>query len=415
MSRNRDLNSNPDRFKILNTNELRDLLQDEETMDQIIRLSQKFQSLQVDRETLLTTNRSLAEKNLSRRPRLQNRKLQLAEKYRELEMVTDVCQEKQRRLDTCIQRRGSQMALCLLQEEVVRAEEDSEDLLEKFMAGGVPLEAFLESFQSSRKVYHIRRTQADKLQELCRPQRKPRNLNEAEATSVERQEARSTGAFAAPGPPRVFQLRYGLTPAIILPRFPLASNPAPGHAACLPPLDGQQGQAQAFGPSAPRPGLGKPVGLRVIGQIPGWQARPESARKLSYRWGLPTPPRAWRAITSPTQSNSRNKSQRASQRRPSTGADRPHGAAGRQLEDWAPIHPRLSDLVQFVSPISPETKDGSQPEDVRKRGRRRRHCQTADPFVRESYFCYINVNSRHCRRQLKLANCPICQRPIKCL
>ena len=41
MSRSRDLNSNPDQFRILNTNELRNLLQDEGTMDQIIRLSQK--------------------------------------------------------------------------------------------------------------------------------------------------------------------------------------------------------------------------------------------------------------------------------------------------------------------------------------------------------------------------------------
>ncbi|KAJ8368381.1 hypothetical protein SKAU_G00084090 [Synaphobranchus kaupii] len=275
MSRNRDLNCNPDHFKILNTNELRDLLQDEETMDQIIRLSQKFQGLQVDRETLLTANRRLAEENLSRRPRLRNCKLLLAEKYRELEELVAVCQDKQSRLDTCIQRHGPQMAQYLLHKEVACAEEKSEDLLEKFMADGLSLEGFLESFQSSRKVYHVRRAQAEKLQELCRQRCKLRNLNEAENESS-KQHKPPPECLVTQGPPRVFQLRYGLTPAIILPRVPLASNPA----ACLPPLDKQLGQAQAFGPSAPRPGPGQPVGLRVIGQLPGWPARPVRLQQL---------------------------------------------------------------------------------------------------------------------------------------
>ncbi|XP_061073413.1 vacuolar protein sorting-associated protein 37D-like [Conger conger] len=277
MSRSRDLNSNPDQFRILNTNELRNLLQDEGTMDQIIRLSQKFQGLQVDRETLLTANRSQAEENLSQRPRLQNCKLLLAEKYRELEQLDAVCREKQSRLDTCIQRHGPQTAQHLLQEEVARAEVKSEDLLENFMEGGMSLEGFLESFQCSRKVYHIRRAQAEKLQELCRPRWKLRNLNEAKNESREQQKPPVDGP-AAPGPPRVFKLRYGLTPAIILPRVPLASNPAPAHAACLPPLDKQLGQA--FGPSAPCPGPGQPVGLRVIGHLPGWSARPVRLQQL---------------------------------------------------------------------------------------------------------------------------------------
>ncbi|KAI1893559.1 hypothetical protein AGOR_G00124970 [Albula goreensis] len=279
MSRNRNLNSNPDRFKILNTNELRDLLQDEETMDQIIRLSQKFQSLQVDRETLLTANRSLAEENLSRRPHLQNRKLQLADKYRELEKLTTICKEKQKRIDACIQKHGPQMAQYLLQEKMTRAEEESEDILEKFMIGGTSVEVFLESFQSSRKVYHTRRAQAEKLQELYRPRWKLRNLNEVEAKSTEQHETPPNGS-ATQGLPRVFQLRYGLTPAIILPHCPLSINRAPAHAACLPPLDNCLGHGQTHGTSTHRLGPGQPVGLRVIGQIPGWPARPVRLQQL---------------------------------------------------------------------------------------------------------------------------------------
>ncbi|XP_036393274.1 vacuolar protein sorting-associated protein 37D-like [Megalops cyprinoides] len=282
MSHKRDPNSNPERFRILNTNELRDLLQDEETMDQIIRLSQKFQDLQVDREALLTSNRFLAEENLSQRPRLQNRKLLLAEKYQELEKLTTACQDKQSQLEACAQRRNPQVAHCLLQEEVAHAEQESEGLLEKFMAGGVSLEGFLESFQTSRKVYHIRRAQAEKIQEFSRPQWKLRNLHKAETKTSEQQDPPPPDGCAAQGPPRIFQLRYGLTPAIILPRVSRPSSQAPAHAACLPPLDSHVGKAPASGPSAPHPGPGpgQPVGLRVIGQISGWPARPVRLQQL---------------------------------------------------------------------------------------------------------------------------------------
>ncbi|KAJ8394737.1 hypothetical protein AAFF_G00043370 [Aldrovandia affinis] len=285
MSHNRDPNSNPDGYRVLNTSELRDLLQNEEKMDQIVKLSEKFQELQVDRETLLTSNRSLAEESLSRRPRLQNGKLQLAEKYQHLEKLSTTCREKQSQLEVYTEKHSPQTAQNLLQEEVSRAEEESEDLLERFMEGNVPLEGFLESFQSSRKVYHIRRAQAEKIQEFNRPERDLRKHKKAEeGKKAEQPEPRPNG-FVAQGPPRVFQLRYGLTPAIILPHhFPLppASAPAHAHAASLPPLDSQAGQAHAFGPSAPHSGPGQPVGLRVIGQLPGWPARPVRLQQL-YR------------------------------------------------------------------------------------------------------------------------------------
>ncbi|XP_058857698.1 vacuolar protein sorting-associated protein 37D-like [Acipenser ruthenus] len=87
----------PDGLNILSTGQLRDLLQEEDTMDQIVRLSQK--ELQLERDTMLTTNRSLAEESLSLRPRLDNGKLQLAGKYQELELLSASCQEKQERVD----------------------------------------------------------------------------------------------------------------------------------------------------------------------------------------------------------------------------------------------------------------------------------------------------------------------------
>lgn len=304
MSQRRDTNSCPDGYyRVLNTSELRELLQDEEKMDQIVRLNEKFQELQVDRELLLTSNRSLAEASLSRRPHLQTGKRQLAAKYEELARLTTACREKQSRLEAHTEKHSPKTAQNLLLEEVARAEEESEDLLERFMEGRVPLEGFLESFQSSRKVYHVRRAQAEKIQEFNRPKHKwtQEEEQEKEKEEVKKGELlleppRPNGISAAQGPPRIFQLRYGLTPAILVPHFPLPTSSASAHAISLPPppslpllADTRPGQAQASGPAAAaaphhHPCPGKAVGLRVIGQIPGWPApnRPIRLQQL-YR------------------------------------------------------------------------------------------------------------------------------------
>ncbi|KAF5899829.1 vacuolar protein sorting-associated protein 37D-like, partial [Clarias magur] len=80
----------------------------------------------MERDSLLAANRSIAEESLARRPRLQNGKLQLAAKYKELEKLTASYREKQSRLETHMQKRSPQTAQNLLQEEVARAEEQSE-------------------------------------------------------------------------------------------------------------------------------------------------------------------------------------------------------------------------------------------------------------------------------------------------
>ncbi|KAE8287666.1 Vacuolar protein sorting-associated protein 37D [Larimichthys crocea] len=294
MSNLMESNTCPDGYRALNTSELRELLQNDDKMDQIIRLNEKFQELQVDREMLLTTNRSLAEDSLARRPRLCNGKLQLAEKYRELSNLATTCWEKQSQLEAHVQRHSLQTAQNLLQEEVARAEEHSEELLEKFMEGNVSLDQFLGSFQSSRKMYHIRRAQVEKMQEVAQEKRQPGKTKRAEESKVpevkkdseQPQEPQRPNGFVAQGPLRVFQVRYGLTPAILLPHYPVSPPAsAPCYPSSTPTPEPQPGQTHILSPSTPLPGHAQPVGLRVIGQLPGgWPAngRPVRVQQL-YR------------------------------------------------------------------------------------------------------------------------------------
>ncbi|CAJ1063394.1 vacuolar protein sorting-associated protein 37D [Xyrichtys novacula] len=286
-------NSCPDGYRALSDGELSELLQNDDKMDQIIRLNEKFQELQVERETLLTSNRSLAEESLARQPRLCNGKLQLAEKYRELSNLATTCWEKQSQLAHG-QKHSLQTAQNLLQEEVARAEEHSEELLEKFMEGNVSLDKFLDSFQNSRKTYHIRRAQVEKMQEVIQAKRQTgkskwpeeSKVQEVKKDSEKPQEPQRHNGVVAQGPLRVFQVRYGLTPAILLPHYPVSPPAsAPGFQSSTTPSEPQPGQTHILSPSTPLPGHGQPVGLRVIGQLPGgWPAngRPVRVQQL-YR------------------------------------------------------------------------------------------------------------------------------------
>ena len=160
------------------------------------------------------------------------------------------------------------------------------------MEGNVGLEEFLESFQSSRKTYHIRRAQAEKMQDVSQARRQPDKSRRAEESDVpeektnsdQNQDPQRPNGFVAQGPLRVFQVRYGLTPAILLPHYPLSPPAsAPGYQSSTPPPE--PGQTHILSPSSPLPGHGHPVGLRVIGQLPGgWPAngRPVRVQQL-YR------------------------------------------------------------------------------------------------------------------------------------
>lgn len=161
------------------------------------------------------------------------------------------------------------------------------------MGGNVSLDEFLDSFQSSRKTYHVRRAQAEKMQELAqarKQQGKTKRAEECKAPEVKDSEKllepQRPNGFLAQGPLRVFQVRYGLTPAILLPHYPVSP---PASAPCLqssaPTAEPQLGQTHILSPSAPLPGHGHAVGLRVIGQLSGgWPAngRPVRVQQL-YR------------------------------------------------------------------------------------------------------------------------------------
>ncbi|XP_077150637.1 vacuolar protein sorting-associated protein 37D isoform X2 [Ranitomeya variabilis] len=155
-----------DRFGVLSTEQLRQLLQDEGKLQRIVRLSEQAQSLQEERRTSLASNFELAQKNLSLRPRLETGKANLAIKYQLLRETCASCRGKLRKIQCLLQECNPHVALSHLQEELQSTEAECEALSQLFLEGSLPLLVFLDSYHLLRAQCHIRRIQNEKLLEL---------------------------------------------------------------------------------------------------------------------------------------------------------------------------------------------------------------------------------------------------------
>ncbi|VFV20983.1 vacuolar protein sorting-associated [Lynx pardinus] len=137
----------------------------------------------------------------------------LAIKYQELREVAESCADKLQRLEESMHRWSPHCALGWLQAELEEAEQEAEEQMEQLLLGEQSLEAFLPAFQRGRALAHLRRTQAEKLQELLR----------------RRERSAQPAPTAAADPPRPF-------PAAAVPPTGAARGP-PAVPRSLPPLD----------------------------------------------------------------------------------------------------------------------------------------------------------------------------------
>ncbi|XP_074869829.1 vacuolar protein sorting-associated protein 37D [Carettochelys insculpta] len=286
MYRGRGAPGSPARVGAPSTAQLRGLLQDEPRLERIVRLSSKFQSLQQERERCLASNYALAKENLSLQPQLETGKASLAIKYQELRETREACQEKQQRVETYLAKWSPQSALSRLQADLAAAEAESEEQVERFLGRELLLEDFLELFQQSRRLSHLRRTQVEKLEELLRKEKQPQCpfLRCEGQRGAPPSPARAQPALVQnTASPKAFLLHSGYAPALLVPSDALIPFPVPvaPPSRILPPLASCPGQSSAPGCS-PRI-LGSP--LRLIGHIPLLSPRPFRLQRVH-----PSPP-----------------------------------------------------------------------------------------------------------------------------
>ncbi|OAD52460.1 Vacuolar protein sorting-associated protein 37B [Eufriesea mexicana] len=151
----------------LTNDELKELLNDDTKFEDIVKDVQ-FKNLETEKELLMASNTSQAEFNLSKQPELQKGKQILKELS---EKGSRLCSSVAAKLDKIKNQSGEMTAataLDLLQTAAAEIEEESETIAEKFLAGDMGVDEFLEQFLSRRKLMHLRKVKVDKLRELIK-------------------------------------------------------------------------------------------------------------------------------------------------------------------------------------------------------------------------------------------------------
>ncbi|XP_038620273.1 LOW QUALITY PROTEIN: vacuolar protein sorting-associated protein 37C [Tachyglossus aculeatus] len=254
--------------------ELQKIQEDPEEIERLALESPEVQDLQLEREMALATNRSLAEQNLKFQSPLELGRSDLSDKYQELQRLVERCQEQKAKLERFSASLQPGTLLDLLQVEGLKIEEDSEAMAEKFLEGEVPLDTFLESFSTMRRLSHLRRVRVEKLQEVMR---KPKALPEVGGDGSPRQPPYPTGqtvpARAAEDPP---------PPSAVTP-FPLPYSPSPS-APVGPSAQGALQPGSFPGSSQPSYPYSGPSG-------PGYPPAQQGGAAMSYPWSPhKTPP-----------------------------------------------------------------------------------------------------------------------------
>lgn len=149
-----------------NSDELKKLLNEDGQLDDMIKDLQLVKNLEVEKEMLMVSNKSLAEFNLSREPRLRSARQRLIDSYKHASQDFAEVEEKKQQLDDLSRQVSLDTTLAILQTSAAQTEEETEKIAEKFLEGSIDVESFLEDFLPQRKLAHLRRVKVDKLSEL---------------------------------------------------------------------------------------------------------------------------------------------------------------------------------------------------------------------------------------------------------
>ncbi|TMW52703.1 hypothetical protein DOY81_002226 [Sarcophaga bullata] len=152
----------------LTTEELKDLLNDDEKLDE--KIDAVLLVLKSQKDSLFTENRSKAESNIEKEPQIIELKGRVAELNAEGKKCCEAVQEKLALIKEKSGGISQDTALALLQTAAAEIEENTEGIIKQFTDNEINVETFLEEFLPARKTMHLRKLKAEKMQELMRAQ-----------------------------------------------------------------------------------------------------------------------------------------------------------------------------------------------------------------------------------------------------
>lgn len=147
----------------MDSEKLKEMYDNDEALDESVDYG--LQEFIKFKDEHLEKNRTIAENNLSKEPKIIELKSRLAELNEEGKKCCESVQEKLIQLKN---KSGHETALALLQTSAAESEESSEALVKKFTDNEISVESFLEEFLNVRVQMHLRKLKAEKMQELLR-------------------------------------------------------------------------------------------------------------------------------------------------------------------------------------------------------------------------------------------------------
>ncbi|PRD22912.1 UNVERIFIED_CONTAM: Vacuolar protein sorting-associated protein 37B [Trichonephila clavipes] len=153
-------------LKHLNDDELKELLNNEEKMKELVSDLKQVHDIEAEREMLFASNKSISEYNLSQQPILEEYRRQLKETQKIALELKNSLLEKKRKIESCQQNTSKETILALLQAATSEKEEEAEAAVNAFLENEISVDEFLLKYLEIRKMAHLRRTKAEKMANL---------------------------------------------------------------------------------------------------------------------------------------------------------------------------------------------------------------------------------------------------------
>ncbi|XP_074661636.1 vacuolar protein sorting-associated protein 37B-like [Tubulanus polymorphus] len=153
-------------LKHLSSEELQRLLDNDRKMEELIKDLQQVKTLQAERQMMMASNKSLAEFNLSREPRLTQDKERLAATFETMKEARQEFDELQARIGSSRNNLSLDTVHALLMTGASTLDEETENMAEDFLDKKMDVDTFLETYPDRRAKAHLRKVKAEKMSEI---------------------------------------------------------------------------------------------------------------------------------------------------------------------------------------------------------------------------------------------------------
>lgn len=154
----------------LPTEQLRDLVNNDDKLTDLVKDLPEMKNLANEQEMLLAANKSLAEFNLSLEPKLSQAKQTIISKYQEAAQLSEEVNTLKEEVDSSSGQYTADTIVALLQTFTRHTEEETENLVQSFLDKEQEVDEFLSEFLSKRKLAHLRKIKADKITDVINQQ-----------------------------------------------------------------------------------------------------------------------------------------------------------------------------------------------------------------------------------------------------